>query len=82
MNKGDYIGMKSHMSHINWDVLLNEEQSVDVWWDAIEKVLNEAKELFVPKKKLHKHTATKASPHYKQPSYTRTFAAPDSMFKK
>ena len=79
MDKGDYIGMREHMSHVKWDELLKEEESVDDWWDVIENTLTKAKDLFVPKKKLN---PCFKNPNAKKPPYKRAFAAPDSMLKK
>ena len=79
MDKGDYIGMREHMSHVKWDEVLKEEESVDDWWDVIENTLTKAKDLFVPKKKLN---PCFKNPNAKKPPYKRAFAAPDSMLKK
>ena len=79
MDKGDYVGMKEHLSMIDWDIILNDEETVDTWWNTIVSIINKAKEIFIPRKK-PKPLVNK--PPKNQPSYKRTFAAPDSLLKK
>ena len=50
MDKGDYAGMRDHLSKVEWDNLLKEEESVDTWWDIIADKINSGKEIFIPKK--------------------------------
>ena len=83
MDKGDYVGMKEYMTHIKWDEILREEESVDVWWDVIEDTLNKAKDLFVPKKKLNPGlNKSKSKNSNNKKTYNHAFAAPESMLKK
>ena len=51
MDKGDYVGMKEHMSMIDWDKMLGEEETVDTWWNIIVSDINKAKEIVIPRKK-------------------------------
>ena len=76
MDRGDFEGMRNHLSKIDWDTLLDNTETVDVWWDIIEDIVNKAKDIFIPKKKvltkiLNKHVTHK-----------RTFAAPDTLLNK
>ena len=52
LDKGDYSSMRQEVGETDWDNLLIENESVDIWWDKIENILNSAKEKFIPKKKI------------------------------
>jgi hypothetical protein len=51
-NKGDYTAMREHVGMVAWPELLLEEDSVDECWSKISRVVDEARERFVPKVKI------------------------------
>ena len=77
MDRGDYDSMRKHMSQIEWDNLLKEGDTVDKWWENIETTINNAKDLFIPKKN-NKPKTNKNSKKMKP----RTFKAPATLLDK
>ena len=67
MDKGDFDKMRQFIGNIDWDRELDENLSRDEWGDLIVGKMEEAKELYVPKK------------FFKKNYVKRTFSAPDSL---
>ena len=51
-DKGSYDEMRASVDKVKWDELLKEEADVDCWMDEIANVIIEAKNTYVPKRKL------------------------------
>lgn len=69
MTKGNYDQMRKHLSKSkeSWDMLLNNDLTLEMWCSTIVETMEEAKELFIPKK-CSKPNKPK-----------RSFAAPESL---
>ena len=69
MNKGNYDQMRKHLSKSNesWDMLMDNNLSLDEWCSTIVGTMEEAKELFIPKKCMNSNRPK------------RSFAAPESL---
>ena len=52
-DKGLYDEMRSSVDKVNWDNLLKEEADIDCWMNEIANVIIEAKDTYVPKRKLN-----------------------------
>ena len=50
-NKGDYDAMRDEFKDMNWDVVFNDLNNVDVCMYEIEKLINISKDKHIPKKK-------------------------------
>ena len=69
LDKGDYKGMREHINAIDWDVVMDEDKSLNEWGALLTDSLDNAKVLYIPQK-LCKQNLTK-----------RKFAAPASMLE-
>ena len=67
INKGDFDKMREHTKDVDWEQELKEEDTLCQWMDKIVGVIDEAKELYIPKK-AH-------NPNFKK----RTFEAPKTL---
>ena len=67
MNKADFNQMRSYIRNVDWEKELDANMSRDEWGDVIVNKMEEAKELYVPKK------------YFKKDFVKRNFAAPDSL---
>ena len=68
INKGDYDKMREHVGNVDWSKF--DDCEVDVLFEGIENTLNEAKELYIPIKKI------------KNNFVKRSFTAPDTLLLK
>ena len=72
LNKGDYDGMRSYVSKVDWDKVISPLKSVDECMNSLEDILNEAKHKFIPEAKPRK-------PFNKN---KRNFSSPDTLLSK
>ena len=66
VNKGNYDEMREHVGNVDWNEL--SECDVDDMFDGIEQILTEAKNMYIPKKKIRNNYFVK-----------RSFSAPDTL---
>ena len=71
-DKGNYDEMRSYVDRVNWDDLLKDGNDVDCWMDEIEKIVLDAHEKYVPKRKFTSNPNTKK----------KTFQAPITLLDK
>ena len=67
INKGNYDKMREHMKAIDWDSKLDESHTLCQWMTTTVEIVDEAKELYIPKKSYN--------PNFKK----KTFEAPITL---
>ena len=66
VNKGKYDEMREHVGKVDWNEI--SECDIDDMFDGIEHILTEAKNMYIPKKKIRNNCFVK-----------RSFSAPDTL---
>ena len=70
IDKGDYPAMRKFVGEVKWNEYLNQEESINEWWDKIGKCIDDAKLKFIPRKRSRGNKPK------------RTFSAPVTLLQK
>ena len=73
-DKGDYNGMRTFVGGTDWDVIFNlQDQDINTWKSNIEKVIENAQNKFLPKKKISGNVNKKPKRTFEAPDYLLTY---------
>lgn len=72
-DKGNYKEMRTYVNKTDWKNVFQTEANVNVWKDNLEKIINDAQELYIPKITIKPSSSRRPK---------RTFSAPDTLLSK